>query len=276
MRDLQPHVVGEVVTATALEHVISSTLYDAGYGTVLLYDPVRGFTVAERQDGSVIDSTAVFSSLGLTAANGCAPAGTDLLSSTLERLVQNEGPAMALLANFSSRLVVRSDALSPAEHQLFTRALILSQSARARPVGPDRTPLFNTIVWIADKEGDLPDWLLIENPRLRHIPIATPDRSTRRFVAPSLIRNLPGARDMSPERLRETENDIIDSTEGMLLVDLNAIVQLARSEKVDAANIGDAVRRYKVGVTDDAWRKIERRTIVEGTSFVSGRVVGQP
>lgn len=276
VRDLQPHVVGEIVTATSLDHVIASTLYKAGYGSVLTYNPVRGFALAEREDGTGSEAASVLTSLGLTPANGNAPAGTDLFSATLERIVQQEGPAMALLANFSSRLVMRSDALSPAEHQLFTRALVFSQSARAKPVGLDRSPLFNTILWIADKEGDLPDWLLIENPRLRHIPIAPPDRAARRFVVPSLMRSLPGARDMGSERLQQAENDLVDNTEGMLLVDLNAIVQLARSEKVAAASIGDAVRRYKVGVTDDAWRKIERRTIADGTAFVSHRVVGQP
>ena len=86
-----------------------------------------------------------------------------------------------------------NDALSPAEHQLFTRALVLGQSVQARPVGPDRAPRFNTVVWIAEKEGDLPDWLTIDNPRLRHIPIAPPDRAARhalRFIGKRLLREL--------------------------------------------------------------------------------------
>jgi hypothetical protein len=95
-----------------------------------------------------------------------------LLSATLERLVQLDGAPMALIVDFASRLIVRNDALAPAEHQLFTRALVLSQMAQTRPVGTSRAPLFNSILWIVDKEGDLPDWLTIDNPRLRHIPIA--------------------------------------------------------------------------------------------------------
>ncbi|MET1112072.1 MAG: AAA family ATPase [Allosphingosinicella sp.] len=67
----------------------------------------------------------------------------------------------------------------------------------------------------------------------------------------------------------------MDGTEGLLLMDLSAITQLARSEAVPFSRIGDAVRRYKVGVTDDAWRKIERRTIQGGEEAVGRRVIGQ-
>jgi len=52
---------------------------------------------------------------------------------------------------------------------------LLSHKARNRPVGSERTPLFNSIVWIVEREGDLPDWLLIDNPRLRHISVPKPD-----------------------------------------------------------------------------------------------------
>jgi ATP-dependent Clp protease ATP-binding subunit ClpA len=97
----------------------------------------------------------------------------------------------------------------------------------------------------------------------------------RRAVAPSLIRSLPRAREAPSDVLISAENALVDSTEGLLLVDLNAIAQLARSEEVDVARIGDAVRRYKVGVTDDQWRKIERRTIQGGDAFVARRVLGQ-
>jgi hypothetical protein len=276
VRDLQIHHVGEMATAAPLTTVLGAALAHAGYQDLILYDPVNGFSVGERPDGSEAGNDAILARFGLTATNGNAAAGLDLLASTLERCVRSDGPPVALVANFASRLIVRPDALSPAEHQLFTRALMLSQNARARPVGPNRAPLFNSVLWIVDKEGDLPDWFTIDNPRLRHIPVPTPDRAARRAVAPSLVRSLPGAREAAKGEVQAAENDLVDETEGLLLMDLSAIAQLARSEAVEIAHVADAVRRYKVGVTDDEWRKIERRTIREGEAFVSRRVIGQP
>lgn len=275
VRDLQIHEVAGVVTAADIGTVLAATLTDSGYAEVLSYNPVTGFRVLERPDGAAQDADRVLASLGLTAANGVVPAGLDLFAATLERLVNLEGPAVAVIADFASRLIVRNDALSPAEHQLFTRALVLSQSALARPLGPNRSPMFNTVLWILDKEGDLPDWFTIGNPRLRHIPVSNPDRSARRALAPSLVRSLPGAREGTADALRVAEADLVDNTEGLLLMDLNAIAQLARSEGVSIGDIGDAVRRYKVGVTEDAWRRIEHERIRGGADFVTRRVIGQ-
>ena len=41
------------------------------------------------------------------------------------------------------------------------------------------------------------------------------------------------------------------------------------------ADIVDAVRRYKVGVTEDPWQKIDRPTIRNATDFIRRRVKGQ-
>ncbi|WP_395450047.1 AAA family ATPase [Aminobacter sp. UC22_36] len=264
------------MTATVgLTEAISATLGDAGYADVVRYDPIEGFSLLARPDGSSGDATGILTRLGLAPTNGRAAAGVDLVSSVLERLIALDGPPLSLVVDFASRLIVRSDALSPAEQQLFTRALVLSHRAQPRPVGPDRAPRFNTIIWIVEKEGDLPDWLTIENPRIRHIPIPPPDRFARQAVATSLLRGLSGFKEASNEEAAAAGRELVDSTEGMLLVDLNSVAQLARTEKVPMQDIGEAVRRFKVGVTEDAWKKIERGKIRNGADIIARRVIGQ-
>jgi AAA domain (Cdc48 subfamily) len=274
VRDLQIHEAGGVVTAATLETVLASELRAAGYVDLLWFDPVAGFRVLDRLSGPSEDAARILNGLGLPVS-GPAPAGPDLFATTLERLAGWEGSPVCLVADFASRLLVRADALSPAEHHLFTRALVVSQSVRTRPVGPDRTPLFNSVIWIADKEGDLPDWLSIHNPKIRHIPVAKPDRTARRAVAPALIRGVSGARTAGAAQITEAEEALVDDTEGLLLMDLNAICQLARSEGLGVAEMAEAVRRYKLGVTEDAWRKIEKEKIRTGAQFVQRRVLGQ-
>ncbi|MBI1360559.1 MAG: AAA domain-containing protein [Alphaproteobacteria bacterium] len=275
VRDLQARALGETVTTDTLNAVLAATLLEAGYSDVIIYDIVTGFRVLERPGLKPADVDRLLAGLGLTPAGGRAPAGLDLFSITMERLVAKDGPPLALIADFASRLVQRSDALSAQEHQLFSRALVIGQTAQARPVGPARAPLFNSIIWIADKEGDLPDWFVINNARLRHIPVSVPDRTVRRAIAPHLIRTFPGARTASADMLRGAEDELVDDTEGLQLVDLNAIAQLARSENVSVADVGEAIRRYKVGVTEDSWKKIERARIASGSAEIAKRVVGQ-
>ncbi len=275
VKDLQTQeVTSGIVAAAPLLSILGAELVVAGFAQVLVYDSISGFSVL-GPSGTTPEAESMLQGFGLNPSNGVAPAASDLLAVTLDRVVTSEGPPTAVIVDYASRLLARADHLSSAEHQLFTRALVLSQKARPRPVGLNRSPMFNTVLWIVDKEGDLPDWLIIDNPRLRHIPISKPDRLARRAVVPSLLRSLPGGRDADSSLLKQAEDDLVDETEGLLLVDLNAIAQLGRAEGVDVAKISDAVRRYKVGVTDDPWRKIERTKIRSAAEFVTKRVIGQ-
>jgi ATP-dependent Clp protease ATP-binding subunit ClpA len=225
--------------------------------------------------GGVNPGTDILTELGLQASGGAAAAGLDLFSETLARFVSRAGEPWALVADFASRLVVRSDALSPAENTAFTRALVLSQQARSRPHGAPPRPFFNSIVWVVDKEGDLPDWLVVNNPRLRHIPIAKPDSRVRRVLAGSLLKGLQGFNDAASNRAQEAVDSFVDQTEGLLLVDMVSITQLSRTERLGFAAIGDAVRRYKVGVTEDPWARVDKRKVTDGETFIRTRVKGQ-
>lgn len=275
VRDFQTHEAAPgQVAALPLPTVMGMELAHAGYANILAFDMVRGFRVM-APNGTNDDADQLLRSLGLTPSAGVAAAGLDLCSLTIERILAISDVPTALIVDFASRLACRVDALSASEHMFFTRAAVFSQLSMARPIGPNKSPLFNTVIWIVEKEGDLPDWLIIDNPHLRHIPIAEPDRSARRAVAPSLLRSLPGARDCSTEARKQAEDDLVDDTEGLLLTDLSAISQLARSEGVIFSQVSDAIRRYKIGVTDDPWRKIERAKIRSAGKFLQQRVVGQ-
>jgi hypothetical protein len=275
VRDLQVHEPAPAeVTAVPLTAMLIDQLRKSGYLRIVTFDLMAGFRVVPAGTG-VEASDEFLRALGLTPSNGAAPGGVDLLAATLERFVALDGSPAALVVDFASRLLVRHEALSQNEHQLFYRALILSHAARIRPAGPERRPFFNTVIWIVDKEGDLPDWFLIANPRIRHIPVAKPDHLARRSLVPFLIRNLPEAADAPTDQIEKAQAAFVDETEGLLLLDLNAIVQLARSEGLSINQISDAVRRYKVGVTEDPWRKIDRAKIIGAEEFVRRRVKGQ-
>lgn len=276
VKDLQIYQPApNTVAATSLTSVLGAELYQIGYKNVLAYDVVTGFRGVDMPGSDRNSSEDVLRGLGLTPSNGVAPAGHDLLNNVLDRLIHKDGPPVALIIELASRLLVRNDVLSAVEHQLFSRALSLSQSAKARPFGENRQPFFNTIIWVVDKEGDLPDWFIVDNPRIRNVPVAKPDGIMRRALATSLLRTLPGGREASPPELEKAEQAFVDETEGLLLVDLNAIAQLGRSEAVPFHSISDAVRRYKVGVTEDPWQKIDRSKIRDADDFIRRRVKGQ-
>jgi hypothetical protein len=276
VRDLQLREVEPgAVAPLPLLQFLTTELRGFGYTQVIEYDPISGFRVHSLPGEETGKGNELLKELGLQPANGLAPAGLELFSETLQRIIARPGDPIVLVADFASRMVVRNDSLSSSEHQAFTKALVLSHNARSRPFGSPGKPFFNTVIWIVEKEGDLPDWLLIGNPRIRHVPVPKPDHLVRRVFAASVLRGLEGYRNADSKAASVALEAFVDQTEGLLLLDLAAIVQLGKTEGLGFSSVPDAVRRYKVGVTEDPWTKIDREKIRTAGNFVTARVKGQ-
>lgn len=277
VRDLQVvEVQPGVVTAQSLNQCVAAAVKRAGYANTILFQPLAGFSVMSAPGEAAGAAAGLLQELGLAAEGGQGWAGAELLASALDRIVKRQGEPVALIVDFAARLLTRPTDPTAAEHHLFTQALVLSQQAAPRPAGTDRRPFFNTVIWIVEKEGDLPDWFIVGNPRLRHVPVPRPDNRARRALALALLKPLGGAAQAAPESLKKAQDEFVDGTEGMLLVDMNAISVLARVEGVPFDKIADAVRRYKVGVTEDPWLQIGREKIKNAEAFIRQRVKGQP
>jgi hypothetical protein len=274
VRDQQVATTETGAMALPLVAHLVQELQQYGYKEVLCYEPIRGFSVRGATDNAQAD--AALRDLGVEPSDGRAAAGLELFAQALERFVTREGAPGVLLVDFASRLVVRQEALTTAEHLAFTRALILSHQARARPIGQPPRPFFNTVLWIVDKEGDVPDWFLIGNPRIRHIPLARPDAQARRALGRSMMRMLTSVAGAPSTETDAALDELVDGTDGLLISDIAAIVQLGRSEGLSHTQMRDAVRRYKLGVTEDPWSKIERKKVARAQETISERVRGQP
>ncbi len=201
--------------------------------------------------------------------------GLDVLAQVLPTFSASNGEPAALIIDFASRLTNRSDTLTLQEHALFTTAQIACHRASSRPFGPNRQPYYNTIIWVVDRESDLPDWFTLDNPRLRTIPISPPDGHTRASLSRTLLRSLPEAEKTPTSVFEKSADAFVSLTEGLLLTDMNAIVQLGRNEDLRVDEIAAAVRRYKVGVTDDPWKRLDRNKITNAEHFIRSRVKGQ-
>ena len=208
--------------------------------------------------------------LGLTPVDGAAPAGIDLLGATLQRLVNRSGEPIALIVDFASRLAVRNDA--PERR----RASVVHPGPGALPPGPQpsRRGTAQTVLQqraVGGGKGRRPARLAAGG---QPAPAPYPGVEARPGGAPGPG---PGAaaarrRGVAEEALQQAAATFVENTEGLLLLDLNAIVQLARVEGLAMERIADAVRRYKVGVTEDPWLKIDHQRIRQADEIVRRRV----
>ncbi len=257
-----------------LEDFLALELKALNYGVIITFDPVNGFRFSPVVEHSQQKLEELTQNLGIKPGSEAIPSLADF-AATLERIAFSEGEPIALIANFSSQLIIQPDGLSRNEHDAFTRALIASQRVKPKPFGSPPKSYFNSIIWIVDKEGDLPDWMVVNNPRVRTIPLSKPDSNARKPFAESLLRSLKDYRTTKEQDRQAAIKTFVEQTDGFLLMDLYAVVELARAENLPCKDIGDAIRRYKVGVTEDPWKQINRQKIKDGEAFITSRVKGQ-
>lgn len=266
----------ERARALPLLSYLATLLRKEGVSHVLAFDPVNGFSLPLVDGINLSEEIEALGFLELSwRDSGRAAATPARFFELLPAIINKPGDRIGVLADFSSRYLCRVDLPSPDEHHWFTTALVLSHEARSHPVGPDHTPLFNPLLWIADKEGDLPPWLVVNNPRLRSITVPAPDRASRRQLAGTLVAGLPGAAKASKDDIEEAQATLIEQCDGLLLVDLVAITELCRRENVHLTEIGDGIRRYKLGVTENPWASLDRQRIRDADAMVSRRIKGQ-
>ncbi|MCB1227107.1 MAG: ATP-dependent Clp protease ATP-binding subunit [Verrucomicrobiales bacterium] len=276
VRDQYPEEMqGGMVVPMPLVSYLGTELQKEGMAHFLAFDPAQGFSVPRLPRLDAAAEREFFTKLlGLTwAENGCSAASSERFFEVLEVVARHPGEPIVLFADFASRLVIRADLPSESEQRGFTRALVLSHQSLPRPIGPEGKPFFNPVLWIVDKEGDLPDWFQLGNPKMRHIPVPAPDHRLRRLVTKNLAATLKG--DLAEDQVEGCVDTFVESTEGLLVSDLVGIAQLCRSEGLKLAEIGEGVRRYKLGVTEDPWKKVNREKLAQAETLIRRRVKGQ-
>lgn len=276
VRDQYPVEIQEgVLIPMPLVPCLVTDLRPKGIAHFLAFDPAQGFAIPQAMGLDTRAEREFFSSLlGLAwSETGRSAASVDRFFEVLEAVARHTGDPIALFADFASRLLIRADMPSETEHRGFTRSLVLSHQIQARPVGAEGVPFYNPVFWVVDKEGDLPDWFLLGNAKMRHIPVPQPDRQVRSMIAQNLAASLGG--ELSEQETKRQVDTFVESTEGLLVSDLVGISQLCRNEGLTLAKIGEGVRRYKLGVTEDPWKQVDREKLVNADSIIRRRVKGQ-
>ncbi|GAB6037549.1 AAA family ATPase [Fundidesulfovibrio butyratiphilus] len=194
---------------------------------------------------------------------------------TIKRILGLRKDRVAVVFDYASRLVANPQSLSDNDNIFFGSMLKLSRSAT--PVlGADEKVRYNPIFWLLENVNELPSWLVVGNERIRQQAIQKPDYETRERAAAVLASALAGYEGTSEEKRLELLATFAAMTEGMTLLAMQSIVQMANDRGESFKEIADSVRAYKLGVTDNPWKKQNMRQRIEsGDVNIGKRVKGQ-
>ncbi len=130
--------------------------------------------------------------------------------------------------------------------------------------------------WLVNRGQDLPSWLTLDSPRVAVLTLALPDYETRLAAAAHLGNLFAGHEEADAAARSKFAQDFARMTDGLPLGALADIGQLADRQGIALRDVDDAVQCFKVGVTENPWKKDYLRERIAGAlPFIEERVRGQ-
>ena len=260
--------------------VLYRLLQPSGYEWILVYDVIDGLR-AYPHDSQAASRAAqeYLSNLGLSLEpTGASPLTLEGLAGVMRRVSEGGDVRTCLVVDYASRLTQDPQRLEPDERLLFRTAEKLSRIASQVYVSTvSRGALYNPIIWLANREGDLPAWFAAGNDYIRSVSVPVPELGDRLDAAERLAPGFPnGDLDADPRSLSEATKRFAEETEGLGLVAMAKIADLASDRGITLRDVEDTVRSYRVGVLDNPWQQgalRSRLTVEEET--IRSRVLGQ-
>ena len=252
---------------------IWSCLALSGYQAGLVYYPVDPPRVLpEEEDGngeSVTQHQAALTMIHGALDTAAAESGQserfdparrvslERLGDYLWPIMKDQDRALALIIDYASRLATDPDHLVPAEWEFFRRAEKLSHLALPyRRSGVRTSPLFNPVIWIANRDRDLPSWFAAGNDSVRTVAVPVPDLYERHRLAKILLPSFPGAeKKRESERFDRQAARFAEQTEGMTLRGMVDVRHLAIDRGTSIDQVDDAVTCYRAGVLENPWKR---------------------
>lgn len=268
----------EAATLMPLHDLLWEALHASGFACLLVYDPVDGLRVFPDTDDEIGDAATAAARTLLGDLKDGKPS-LEALAKHLTSVVRPSEPIRAaFVLDSASRIATGPSDLDPAERDFFRFCEKLSRTANPVYVeGVRPKPLYNPVLWLVERPGDLPPWLTAGNENIREITVPRPHLGDRQETARLLARAF-GVADVSADPVATEACDAFaEQADGLTLQSMIEVTRLAREQNVELASLPDAVRTYKLGVLDNPWSRGHlRRRVLEGEKRVPERVLGQP
>ena len=274
IHDVYPIELQSSITTLKMDSFINATLRTQGYSLIVKYEPLIGFSFMDKNDTEIFKRITGIESKDNTPIKATLPKAAEVI----DILVKTKESNCAVILNFASRIQELCSGNGNDVNEFFYHMFRLMQEATPKRMQQDdteTTTYYSPVLWIFDKENDMPAWYGLTNARFRSLPIPKPDHDIRGYIIESLVPKIDGYNDMSDEQKHDNIQLFISQTAGLFASELISIVQLARRERLKFNEVGEAIRRYKLGIMENLWAKLDHERIKNAETHLSKSVMGQ-
>lgn len=251
--------------------LLHGVLHQRSFKAVIAYEMTHGSDLVLLSDNDREEQIQLVESALDSSLETLAPAG-DLEG--LASLVEGVAAAtedIGLIIKSASRLTLDVTHLTDDEFAFWRRIDELSRKMAV----PKGGRWINPVIWLLDRERDVPEWFALNNVAVRSIVIPYPDTGQRERFARAMLPTLrataappdagTAALPDDGRRLARAIATFRDRTAGLPITALESICKIARERGIDADDIGDAIDFFRTGVAVNPW----------SSEYLLGRIRGE-
>jgi hypothetical protein len=247
---------------------------------ILVYDRVDGIRVTPH---TAVAHEKAANLLGIKLQNGVMPSNLDTLEVILKNAVLLRDSRVAIVIDYASRITTTPQSPEANEYKFFVAMEKMSLVANPVIAKLDQStstvqsrPIFNPCFWLLNRGQDIPSWFSLDSERIASISVVRPEYEVRLSAASVLATQFRNSEGASTESLSKFALDFAEGTDGMSLQAMVDISQLAKIQGMGIQEVDDAVRCFKVGATENPWKKeYLKEKIRKAREQMDARVKGQ-
>lgn len=256
---------------------VTRVLAQADYKVVLLWSYTTGLTCLYQRAGEPGDG---WRGVFYSPEPGAGEAGHPQVESLAQALRVMANPAavdgsVALLVLGAERLAQdpRHDPLRDLVTLGATQARVQRDPVDSR--GP-RGALFSPVVWLVERQEDLPAWFLSARG-VRTLSVAAPDVTTRAHLSYAFVLpQMGGYADADAADLEVAARTVAELTHGMTQAQMEAVGRFAGERGLALERVDEAVTGVQTGLSRQPWSDASmRQKIVTAKQRIEQRLVGQ-
>ena len=267
--DIYPLLQEKSFKPLKLINYLSEVFSDLNYSFILNFEPIYGLSLLS---GNIEEFNRLIGEN--IQANKPLEMSISKFADVLDKIENQKDISIVTIFNFTSR-TKEEFTCQKQMSEFYYKAFRLLQKSTPKKNKDSEYAKYNPLLYIFDKENDIPVWYIKDNPKIKSIYIPKPDLYTREIIIQQLSKRIKGYNELDSDKKNLNENLFIEQTNALYITEILSIISLAVKEEIDFNNIGQAISMYKLGIVENEWSKISINKLINSEDILSKRVIGQ-
>jgi len=270
VHDLQAWVYPEdnISEHISLNEYLYRYLDGEGFDIIIFYNRIDGFHNPFSKKG-----VSKFFEIAKQKPEDCKSFETATIA--MRTALESTDEAVSIIFDIANITISSPEDLSENELECLSRMFLASKKRKQAISKKNSHLLTNIMLYVVEKNNDLPAWFYINNPFIKNVTITKPNKELRKNFILCNTSVFHDIKEITEEELEKTIEEISNLTEGFSNIELHGVLSLCEQRGVSARKVREVINLFKYGETESHWDKLDAKMIENATSILSKRVIGQ-